>query len=258
MTTQGQSLLKTIADDQILFLRLNRPEQMNALDEELRNSIAAAIEEFDRDAQLRVAVLVGEGGRAFSAGADLKELAQRPPLGREGRIPYDQLERCRKPLIAAIDGYCLAGGFELTLHCDIRLATEQSQFGLPEPRWSLLGGPGLHHLSRTIPLGEALLLQLTGGRMDARRAFEIGLVQRLAADRDELMQSVDDVASQILLCAPLAVEAIKRVVKCGRDLPPEYSRKLAEPLVEMIARTRDREEGPRAFAERRMPVWRME
>jgi enoyl-CoA hydratase/carnithine racemase len=94
--------------------------------------------------------------------------------------------------------------------------------------------------------------------MDARRAFEIGLVQRLAADRDELMQSVDDVASQILLCAPLAVEAIKRVVKCGRDLPPEYSRKLAEPLVEMIARTRDREEGPRAFAERRMPVWRME
>jgi enoyl-CoA hydratase/carnithine racemase len=169
---------------------------------------------------------------------------------------FDALERCRKPVIAAIDGYCIAGGFELALCCDIRVATRQSSFGLPEPRRSMLAGPGLHHLSRMIPLGEALRLQLTGGRIGAERAWQIGLVQELAADRAELFAKAEALADEILACAPLAVQAIKQIVKRGRNLPVEYSWLLAEPYQERISRSADAVEGPRAFAEKRAPDWK--
>jgi enoyl-CoA hydratase/carnithine racemase len=164
---------------------------------------------------------------------------------------------CRKPIIAAIDGHCVAAGLELSLYCDIRVATRQSSFGLPEPRRSLLAGPGLHTLSRVIPLGEALRMQLTGRPMAATRAYQIGLVQELAEDREELFRAADAIADEILECAPLAVQTIKHLVMTGRNLPIEYSWVLAEPYQEKVARSEDALEGPRAFAEKRQPVWRM-
>ena len=162
----------------------------------------------------------------FSAGADLKEMSQRdsaagaPVTGRSaGRADgFGAMRDCRKPVVAAIDGYCVAGGFELSLMCDIRVASEHSQFGLPEPRRSLLAGPGLHNLSRMIPLGEALLIQLTGSYIPARRAYEIGLVQRLAPDRAGVMAEANAIADEILLGAPLAVQAIKRITKIARNV----------------------------------------
>ena len=143
------------------------------------------------------------------------------------------------------------------MKCDIRIATEQSRLGLPEPRRSLLAGPGLHNLSRMIPLGEALLIQLTGGHMPAARAYEVGLIQRLLPDREALMAEADAIADEILLCAPLAVQAIKRVVTVGREVPVEYSEHFARPIQEAIDQTEDRLEGPKAFAEKRAPVWTM-
>ena len=140
------------------------------------------------------------------------------------RAPFGGITRdfeCWKPMIAAINGYCLAGGLEMALACDIRIATEPSRFGLPEPRRSLLAGYGLHNLSRMIPLGEALHMQLTGTHITAERAYQIGLVQRLVPDREALLAEADAVADEIVLCAPLAVQAIKKVVKTGRSLPPE-------------------------------------
>jgi enoyl-CoA hydratase/carnithine racemase len=172
-------------------------------------------------------------------------------------VTEDAVATCGKPVIAAIDGYCLAGGLELALRCDIRIATEKSTFGLPEPRRSLLAGYGLHNLSRMIPLGEALQIQLTGSPISSQRAYDIGLIQRRVADRAALIKEADAVADDICLCAPLAVRAIKSIVKTGRNLPVEYSWKFSEPIHTIINGTEDRLEGPKAFAEKRKPNWKM-
>ncbi len=242
------------------YISLNRPKVMNALNSELRAAIVDAVQEFDRDDDLFVCVITGEGGKAFSAGLDLKEVASNDEQeGRAHRAPglsaSEALGSCRKPLIAAIDGYCLAGGFEIALSCDIRIATKQSTFGLPEVRRSLLPGPGLHELPRVVPLGEALLMQLSGSPISAERAYQIGLIQRLANDRDELMTQAEEIADNILRGAPLAVKAIKRVVRVGRNVPIEYSMKFSEPIREAVYRSEDRREGPKAFAEKREPRW---
>ncbi|HLY84761.1 MAG TPA: enoyl-CoA hydratase-related protein [Acidimicrobiales bacterium] len=249
-------------------ITLNRPEVLNAINAELSDAISDAIRAFDHDDELLVAIITGAGGRAFSTGADLKEMsaaaAAQPeatrktfPVPRLGQRGADDVRTCRKPIIAAIDGYCVAAGLELSLYCDIRVATRESSFGLPEPRRSLLAGPGLHTLSRVIPLGEALRMQLTGRPMAATRAYQIGLVQELAEDREELFRVADAIADEILECAPLAVQTIKHLVMTGRNLPIEYAWLLAEPYQEKVARSEDALEGPRAFAEKRPPVWRM-
>jgi enoyl-CoA hydratase/carnithine racemase len=160
-----------------------------------------------------------------------------------------------KPVIAAIDGYALGGGFELALASDIRVATERSQFGMPEPRSGLLGQYGLDHLSRAIPLGEALRLQLTGGRIGAARAYTIGLVQELAADRDELFAKAEELAAEITRCSPAAVSAIRRVVTVGRDLPSQYAVEFSRPYRDEIERSADALEGVSAFLEKRQPSW---
>jgi enoyl-CoA hydratase/carnithine racemase len=246
----------------VAYLTIDRPHAMNALNREVMQGLADAVHAFQEDDDLLVAILTGEGGRAFSAGADLKEVAARAGSGTKGMVPrqgalgpYDALENCWKPVIAAIDGYCLAGGFELSLMCDIRVATRASSFGLPEPRRSLLAGPGLNNLSRMIPLGEALRMQLTGSPITAERAYQIGLVQELAEDREQLFAVADRIAAEVLECAPLAVQAIKQIVKVGRNLPIEYAWKYSYPFQERISRTEDFLEGPRAFAEKRSPDW---
>ncbi len=245
------------------IITLTRPEAMNALNREILNAIGEAVREYEADDNLLVAIVTGEGGRAFSAGADLKEMTQRDQSegasasDNDGLNGFQQLDDCRKPLIAAVDGYCLAGGLELTIYCDMVVATEQSRFGLPEPRRSLLAGPGLHNLSRIIPYREAMLIQLTGGHMSSQRAYDIGLIQRLVPDRDAMWAAAHELADEILECAPLAVQAIKRIVKVGRPLPVEYSEKLAEPISAFISTTEDRLEGPKAFAEKRAPNWKM-
>lgn len=247
------------------YITINRPQAMNALSREVMDGLTTAMNAFRADDELLACVLAGEGGRAFSAGADLKEAAARGAssergsmVPRQGKLSaYDAIETCWKPVIAAIDGYCLAGGLELALMCDMRVATKASSFGLPEPRRSLLAGPGLNNLSRMIPLGEALRMQLTGGTITAERAYQIGLVQDLADDRDEMWAKTAALVAELLECAPLAVQAIKQVVKVGRNLPVEYSWQYSYPFQERIAQTEDFLEGPKAFAEKRQPNWRM-
>ena len=244
--------------DQVAYITLNRPDALNALNQEIRVGIREALSDFRDDPDLLVAIMTGNGGRAFSSGMDLKERAQRDAAGETSATATYIIDMgVFKPIIAAIDGFCVAGGLELSLQCDIRIATEKSEFGLPEPRWSLTAGYGLHNLSRMVPLGEALYMQLTGRRISSARAYQIGLIQEVVADRDALFATAERIAAEVKLCAPLAVQAIKQIVYQGRNLPVEYSQKLAAPINDRIRATEDAIEGPRAFAEKRPPVWKM-
>lgn len=245
--------------DQVAYITLNRPDVLNALNQELREGLSAALIDFRDDPDMLVAIMTGSGGRAFSAGMDLKDRARSDAAGerRPGLRPTFVDMEVFKPIIAAIDGFCVAGGLELSLQCDIRIATEKSEFGLPEPRWSLTAGYGLHNLSRMVPLGEALYMQLTGRRITSERACQIGLIQEVVADREALFSMADRIAGEVKLCAPLAIRAIKQIVYHGRNLPVEYSLKLAAPLGAQVHASEDAVEGPRAFAEKRKPIWKV-
>jgi enoyl-CoA hydratase/carnithine racemase len=248
--------------DGVAYITLNRPDSLNALNRELSGGLREAMAELRDDPEVILGVVTGAGGRAFSAGMDLKERASldaagdRPSNDPRGSGSFVDMG-VYKPLIAAIDGFCVAGGLEVSLQCDIRIATEKSQFGLPEPRWSILAGYGLHNLSRMIPLGEALYMQLTGSRINTERAYQIGLIQEVVSDRDALFEAVERVADDIKMCAPLAVQAIKQIVYTGRNLPVEYSQKLSGPISQRISTTEDSIEGPKAFSEKRKPQWKM-
>ncbi len=262
MAFTGNEVVLYEKRDRKAYITLNRPEVMNALNMAVREGLRGALSELRDDDDVLVGIVTGAGGRAFSAGMDLKERTQLDKAGGassefstwDGRWTEFGVW---KPIIAAIDGYCLAGGLELSLQCDIRIATEQSRFGLPEPRRSLLAGYGLHNLSRMIPLGHALYIQLTGNHIDADTAARWGIIQEVVHDRQALMERVEQIADDVMQCAPLAVQAIKRIVMQGRNLPVEYSIKLAKPINDIISKTEDRLEGPKAFAEKRKPVWKM-
>lgn len=239
--------------ERVAYVTLNRPEALNAQDLRMRRRLSEIFASIDADPRILAGVVSGAGERAFSVGVDLKELSATGLSEQErmeGGLPY-----VAKPLIAAVHGHCLAAGFELALWCDIRIATPEASFGLPEPRWSLMAGYGLHHLSRMLPLGEALQMQLSGEPIGAERAHAIGLVQRLVP-RAQLMDEAARLASAIAGNAPLAVQGIKRVVMQGRDQPVEYSMRLAAPIEDRVYASEDFAEGPRAFAEKRAPVWK--
>ena len=263
MAFTGNGVVLYEKRDRKAYITLNRPEAMNALNAEVRQGLRGALDDLRDDDDILVGILTGAGGRAFSAGMDLKERAQNDASGafaETARNPWDGRWTelgIWKPMIAAIDGFCLAGGFELSLQCDIRVATQNSRFGLPEPRRSLLASYGLHNLSRMIPLGNALYIHLTGGHINAETAARWGILQDVVADRAALDNRVDQIADEIMECAPLAVQFIKQIVRQGRELPVEASMRMARPIGEILSKTEDRMEGPRAFAEKRKPVWKM-
>jgi enoyl-CoA hydratase/carnithine racemase len=243
-------------DGPIVWITINRPDRLNALDLEASSLLWQSLQRFQEDPLLRVAILTGAGGRAFSTGSDMKsdgwiEGDDAPVLVSEDP---DTLE-LTKPLIAAIDGYCVAGGLEWALRCDIRIATPDSSFGLPEPRTSTLAGFGLHHLSRLIPPGEALYMQLTGERIEAERALRNGLVQELV-EAERLRTRAREIAEKILECAPLAVEAIKRTVWHNIQSDVEASYTFTRPLAERVAQSEDARLGTRDFALGRTTEWK--
>jgi enoyl-CoA hydratase/carnithine racemase len=217
-----------------LYMTLNRPQALNAQNQALRQALTDAIQRLEDDSDLLVGIICGTGGRAFSAGADLKERQEASPdhhpvpeHQRPQWIHFEAVRWASKPLIAAIDGHCLGGGLELANYCDIRIATEASSFGQPEPRTvGGTGGPALHQLVRTVPIGEALLMQLTSQPMTARRAHEIGLIQRLCPDRESLLAEADAIADRMIECNPLALRHIKRVVKWGSEMTSDQVEKL--------------------------------
>ena len=256
--------------DRVAWITLSRPKAMNALNRALSGAIQEAVVEATSDEEVLVLVLIGEGGRAFSAGADLKERARRDvsegtsigevatfQMPGTGSTAPNALTDCPKPVIAAIDGYCLADGFQTALKCDIRIATEKSRFGMPEARRSLVAAGGVLDPERHVPLGWALWIGMTGSHMTGQEAYNIGLIQALVPDRDTLIAKVEEVANEIKQSAPLSVQAIKQIIKMSVQMPEAQSQRLAAALREIVDRTEDRLEGPQAFAQKRAPVWKM-
>jgi enoyl-CoA hydratase/carnithine racemase len=241
----------------ICILTMNRPKALNAIDSELKVRLAEAVRRFEDDDRLGVLILTGSACGAFSVGSDIKDsAAEFDGKPRTDAPPYSHtMAACSKPVIAAIDGYCVGGGLEMALACDIRIATEASTFGLPEPRIGTLGNFGLDSLSRTVPLGEALLIHLTGDRVPAARAYQVGLIQDLLTDRTALFARAHQIATSVLSCSPTAVRTIKRLVKRGRDLPMEYAGLWSQPYRDTVHFSPEAAEGARAFRDKRPPSW---
>ncbi len=255
----GQGGLLYEVRDGAAWLTFNRPQALNAFDTPLRQAIIDAIAVASADAAVFCLVFCGAGGRAFSTGADLKEMAAQDAAAAPTPAPPDlfgAVAACRKPTLAAIDGHCVAAGMEVATLCDIRVATAASSFGLPEVLRSLMPDPGLIELPRVIPLGEAAKLLLTGTPMSAQRAYEIGFLQALAPDRAAMLAEAAKIAAQIALGAPLAAEAYKQILRHGRSLSPEQASQYRAVHWDRIQATEDRIEGPLAFVEKRPSVWK--
>jgi enoyl-CoA hydratase/carnithine racemase len=248
----------------VAVLTIDRPEARNALDFETGEELLRAWGEFRDDGELRVAILTGAGEKAFCAGADLRAVAQfYRSLTPVERLRRSELEpglggitrnlRIDKPIIAAVNGHCLAGGLEIALACDLRIAAEHATFGLPEvTRGIIPGAGGTQRLPRLIGVEHALDLILTGRRIDAREAERIGLVGRVLP-LAELRAQALELALQIAENAPLAVAAAKAAVWRGLDLPLEEGLRLEQLLAEPVRQSEDAQEGPRAFLEKRKP-----
>lgn len=251
-----QSVLYEVRDG-IAWVTLNRPEALNALNLAVRERLDRAWEDVAANPAARVAVISGAGGRAFSAGADLKERAVSDQGPADVRWAHGSRGRAlRKPIIAAIDGYCLGGGFELALSCDIRIATPASQFGLPEIRRGFFpGGGGPMRLARMIPLTNAMEMLLTGDPIDAPAAQRLGIISRVVP-AVELHAAAEELAGRIIRNAPLAVEAVKELALRALDMPWEPVSRFSDLYRALIGTTDDAKEGPRAFVEKREPVYR--
>jgi enoyl-CoA hydratase len=252
--TQKPAVCLVTREGPVLVVTLNRPDQRNALNAELRASLRQAFDVLEQDDSLRCAVLTGTGS-AFCAGGDLKEMAattvQVPPeewgllLGSSGTV--------RKPVIAAVNGFALAGGFRLAQLCDLCLASETASFGISEVKRGR-GAPWAAPLIDMLPKRIMMELLLTGEPITARRAFEVGLVNRVLPPEELLPQALA-MAHVIASNAPLSVQAAKRLVEISTEVGQTEALRLAHDAYEGVYLGEDALEGPRAFAERREPVW---
>ncbi len=239
----------------VMVLTLNRPHARNALTEVMAHQIAAALDELDRRDDLTVAVLAGAGS-AFCAGMDLKGFArgERPVVPGRGLAGFIAA-RPRKPLIAAVDGPALAGGFEVVLACDLVVASERATFGLPEVKRGLTAaGGGLMRLRERIPYHVALELILTGNPLDVETAHRYGLVNRLVPAGTAFAAALE-LAEIVAANAPLAVAASKQVFVASQDWPESERFARQESIVDPVRKSADAREGALAFTEKRVPSW---
>jgi enoyl-CoA hydratase len=251
-------VVSTEAADGVAVITINRPEARNAVNGAVAHGIAAAVDEFDGRADVSVLILTGAGG-TFSAGMDLKGFLAGDVPGVPGRGFGGIVERPpAKPVIAAVEGYALAGGFELALACDLVVASEEAKFGLPEVRRGLVAGAGgLLRLPRRIPYHFAMEIALTGEHFPAARLAEAGLVNRLVP-AGQALSAARELAAQLARGGPLALAATKRVIIESPDWPSDKAFARQGEIIAPVFTSKDAMEGAAAFAEKRPPVWRGE
>jgi crotonobetainyl-CoA hydratase len=260
----GYEFIKVEKKEHITIITINRPEVMNALHPPICQEMDAAFNEFAEDPDAWVGILTGAGDKAFSAGNDLKwqathggeavKAGTKDLKGGFGGITFrfDLF----KPLIAAVNGLALGGGFECALACDIIIASENASFGLPEPTVGLMAGAGgVHRLPRVIPRHQAMGMILTARRVFAAEALELGLVNEVVP-ADKLLSTAEEWAQRVMACSPLAIRASKEAALKGLNMPLDEACKTIFPAQKTMIQSEDYIEGPKAFAEKRKPEWK--
>lgn len=242
-------------DQEVLIVRLNRPAARNAISPALARGVSAAMDRLDGDPTLRVGVLVGTGV-GFCAGMDLKALLRNETSFTERGFGGITLKPPTKPMVAAIEGFALAGGLELAMSCDLIVAARGARLGIPEVKRGLVAaGGGLMRLARRIPYHVAMQLAITGDPLSAERAYDIGLVNELC-EPGQAFERAMALARLVASNAPLAVQASKAIVRDALDLDEAAGWELQDRVgLSVVYETEDAREGPRAFAEKRPPVW---
>ncbi len=254
------TLLFDLADG-IARITVNRPDKLNALNATVIRELGDAVTRVEREAEVRGVILTGAGTKAFVAGADIAELAGQGPVdGRlraiEGQTAFRRLERCGKPVIAAVNGFALGGGCELAMACHLRVASEGARFGQPEVKLGI--GPGYGgtvRLPRLVGKGRALELLLTGGMIDAAEAYRIGLVNKVVS-ADRLLAECEQMLKTILENGPLALRACLEAVEAGMDLSVDGALQLEAGYFGLLSGTADMREGTQAFLEKRKAAFR--
>jgi enoyl-CoA hydratase/carnithine racemase len=240
----------------------NRPERLNALGGTLMEELHEALQDFMGDPDMRAAIVTGSG-RAFSAGADLKAMAERNASGQRAAIPLGHrgLDRSfpwvdvPKPVIAAVNGLAIGGGMETAMSCDIRIASTEAYFGLFEVKRGIMAGYGIHHLMRLIPASHAYYTVFTADRISPQQALDWGFVTEVV-EPDRLIPRAEEIAAMIAENAPLAEAGSKAIMRSYRTLGIDDSLQLSEWVGKVVLTSEDAKEGPAAFAEKRAPVWK--
>ena len=250
------TILTSISDHAGL-IQLNRPQQLNALNVTVMEELATALEEFDSDDRVGCIVVAGNQ-RAFAAGADIKEMADASAvemLRSDNIARWDRIRKIKKPVIAAVSGYCLGGGCELAMACDLIVASESAQFGQPEINIGVIpGAGGTQRLTRAIGKSKAMEMILTGRYMTAREAEQLGLVARVTPIEvylDEALKLANEIAARPPIAVRFAKEAINKAFETSLSDGLEFERR----LFYFLFATEDQKEGMRAFVEKRKPEW---
>lgn len=251
----------TAVEEGIGRITINRPDARNALNTQVLGDVRQALAEFRHDRQVGVVVFTGAGERAFAAGADIGELRERTALDALASVMqgvYDEIEAFEKPTIAAVNGLALGGGCELAMACDVRVASRNARFGLPEVTLAIIpGAGGTQRLSRLVGKGRAIEMILTGQIIDAEEAHRIGLVTQVAGD-EGLMDKVRTTSATILSRGPLAVRLAKLAVQTGFETDQKTGLVIERLAQAVLFDTEDKREGTTAFLEKREPRFRGE
>jgi len=247
----------------IAYITLNRPDQMNSMNVDVWLGMLDSWIRVRDDPEIWTAIVTGAGDKAFSAGADLKEMSENRALIEKGLTPRTRPEigpmrglQVWKPFIAAVNGFALGGGFELALACDIRVAAEHARFGFSEVLRAIIpGAGGTQRLPRFAPFGIAMEYLLTGKQMSAQEAYRLGLVNKVVPLKD-LMPAAEEIANAINENGPLAVRAIKEAACRGVQMSLDDGLRLENLLSTIVRQSEDAKEGPLAFAQKRKPVYK--
>jgi len=243
----------------VAFIRFNRPDKLNALNSRMKDEIIAALGELEGDETVRAVIFTGVGDKAFVAGADINEFKGRTAQDQwdlyHRPFLYDAVDSFPKPLLAMINGYCLGGGCELALACDIRVASDRASIGQPEINIGIIpGGGGSQRLPRLIGSGKAMEMILTGDRIPTAEAHRIGLVDEVFP-HEQLEAKTLEIANRIAAKSPVAVRLAKQAVKAAARMPLGEGLRYEQALFSLVFTTRDKEEGIAAFLEKRLPKW---
>jgi len=241
--------------EHIAYITLNRPARLNTLSRELADALKEAVQDYDRDPNLWAAIITGAGEKSFSAGADLKDEKHLADPEKWEASFVRSLTGVKKPMIAAVNGHCLGGGFTVALACDIRIASENAKFGTPDQKLNTIDCMAALLLTHFVPPSIAMEILFTGDPIDAREAYRVGLVSRVVPPT-ELINAADAVAGKICASGPLAIRTCKELAKRGRTMRIDAGVKLFEALAQNVLKSEDTREGVMAFLEKRKPVWK--